>query len=695
MKSRFVLLWLLLLAMPSHAGVSVLSRDGIQSALLSPDGEYIAVLIRSGDVDKLLIVNAIKKNTAYYRKETFPLRICSVAWVDDESLAIQIGENMKYQVEPKPTGEIEILKIAGDSIRIGGANSGDTALQQALTGKNLIIGDGLSRIPDAFLVIDQIDGDLWRIDFQSDSIEPLDYPPFRLTRLSVSPNTRYMAAEGINDTGEKRVMVWSDVDDRSWRELDAQLEIVSVNDSGIAYAIMELDSGITGLVAVATGTGTKTVLFRERFLIVDQVMVDSFNNPFAVRFVPGYPSWFYLDAANRLTNLHKSFRAALPHSDISFISSSIGDRTIIAKQTDDDYPSSFFVVNTMTSHAERLGYSRSGLSIVGGEEDEGYSLQPFGFKSETGSDVSGYVSVPQEGLDIAKPTIVMLRDMSDESRWQWGFDVETWFFQRQGFNVLMVNGIPTSKLENPARAATLMSRISDVEDAIHWSVQEDITDENQLCFFGRGTGAEMALLMALRSDIFNCVISLGGTFENLNLVAEIGQGDRAENRRLRALFIYGTDDSSANLASQNNVLGSLTAFDVEVDTMPILGERRVLSSRQNEVRAFARISSFLEDNLVRKDTWPTLPLTYEQALAMDGLHEALIERSAKRILSTRSWRKWFDANDDEARKLLFDEQLSLYESYQAKLIKVLLIGTDQPYRYSNRPRMRPLGQSSH
>lgn len=671
MKTKGILLWFVLCASPSYAGQTVLGRDGIQASLLSPDGEHIALLIRAGDVDQLLVVSVAKKSAAYSRKSTSPQRIRSIAWINDETLALQLGEDAKYQVEVQPTGEIEILGIAGESILIGGANNGETAVQQALTGRMLTVNSGLSSIPDTFLVTDQADRILWRINIAADSVEPLDYPPFRLNKLSVSPNAKYMTAEGKNDAGETRSMVWSDMDDRSWRELDGNPEFVAVNDTGIAFAIMDSGSGVAGLVSVAIETGETTVLFQDETFVVDQVMLDNFNRPFAARYVPGFPRWFYIDNAQRLTQLHKAFRAGTPQADFSFVSSSNDGRTIIVKQTNDDYPSSFFVVDTIAGRADRLMESKSALSMIGGDEDDAYMLQPINIEPETGSSLSGYVALPAESLDRARPTVVILRDRSDNTRWQWEFDEETWFFRRQGFNVLMLNDDPAPRTENTSASAALMAGMSDVENAIHWLVEQDLANEDQLCLFGRGTGAELALLAVIRSDLFDCAISLGGTFENPDIVVETTQESGRKNRHLHALLIYGTDDSSVQMDSHDQLHNALLSLDISVDTMPVEGERRIFSSRQNEVRAYAKVSSFLGEYLVRKDMWTTLPLTYEQAIAMNGLHEAFAERTEKGVYDSKNWRRWFRANDKEVRQLLFDEQLSLFESHQADLIEMV------------------------
>jgi len=664
MKNRLIILWLVFLALPGYAGQTSLGREGIQSVLLSPGGEHIAILNRVGDVDQLQIVDMARKSAAYSRKTASPQRVHSIDWIDDERLLLQLGVDRKYQVEVQPTGEIEVLSVLGESMFIGGASSGNSDVHRALDGKELAISNGLSSTPGVFLVSDQQDRALNRVDLAGDLVEVLDSPPIKIVKLFVSANSKYMVAEGISDSGDSSAMVWSDVDDRGWRGLDGDPEFAAVTDSGIALAIMDVAPGIAGLVSIAVETGDTTVLFQDDSFTVDQVMLDGSGQAVAVRYVPGLPQWFYFDNNNRLAQLHKAFRAGTPQADFSFVSASNDGRSLIARQTDDDNPGSYFVVDTVAGRADRLVESKRALSIVGGDEDDTYTLRPIHIESGADRALTGFISLPRDGVNRARATVVVLRDRSDNSRWQWKFDEETWFFHRQGFNVLMLNG------ESIAETAP-NSGVSQIESAIDWLVEQDLADAERVCLYGRGTGAELALLTVLQSDVSDCAISLGGTFENSDLVVQAARDSGKNNRRLGTLLIFGTDYEAEHLASQDKIRDSLVSLDIAVDLLPVEGERRVFSLRQNELRALARISSFLYDHLERKDQWSTMPLTYEQAIAMNALHEALAEQIEKGILKEEDWQRWFKANDREVRELLFEEQLPIFETYQAEIIAMV------------------------
>ena len=155
------------------------------------------------------------------------------------------------------------------------------------------------------------------------------------------------------------------------------------------------------------------------------------------------------------------------------------------------------------------------------------------------------------------------------------------------------------------------------------------------------------------------------------MVIEAGQKNAASNSRLNALLIFGTDDDSTAVASQEQMRSTLASFDVSVDTMPVEGERRMFTSRQNEVRAYARISSYLIDYHEENSIWPTLPLTNEQAVAMNELQNAMVERMEEGAYSASEWERWFRKNNSAVRGSLFEEQLPLFDSYQAKIIEMV------------------------
>ncbi len=670
MSIRLVWLSLLFVAIPGYGSQSVFGRDGIQSIQLSPSGEHFAFLKRQSNTDELFIVDTSATAISNQRIWREPQRIQSFAWVDNERLVLQIGEDVQHELEPQRTGEIEILPITGESSRVGGTDSSDTKVQQALAGKELIVVDGLPSIAGVLLVNDQTQRGLWLLDIQSDTVDTFEYPPLELAEFTISPNLDFMAAVGVGDTGSRRVMSWRRSDDANWTDLEPSILPVSISNTGTLYAHKPDMSGVEGLVAITLSSGALDSLFQDDTHDIDQVLVDRFNVPFAARYLPGYPSWFYMSDDHRLTKLHKSIRAATPENDVSFVSSSIDGSRFIAEIIKDNRPSSFFLFDANSGRTQRLLESQSSLWVVGGEIDQAYTLRPFNIPSGSGSEISGYVSLPKNASANPRPTVVILRDMIDAPRWKWGFDQEVWFFHRQGFNVLMVNRTVTTEIDDASVSTDHDVLISNMEDAIGWMTENDLIYRNRICLYGRGAAAETALLAALRSDKCDCAISLDGEFETPNLIVEAARLESSNNRDLAILFVYGADSDNDNTDTPENLRISLSALDIEVGGMPLTDVSSTFSDSQKEVRSFAQASSFLKNQIGRRSTWPTLPLTYQQNLVMSDLMEIFITRAQEEFHTSRNWRKWFEENDDAVRQSLTDAQLSIYESYQAEMINL-------------------------
>ncbi len=664
---RVVLIFLLALPQLGYGSQSVLNQNDVKFIQLSPDGKHFALLKRQAGGDALYIVNVTGKNVTARRAPQAPERIHSLAWLDGQHLALQIGQDKRYEQEPSRSGTIEILYLDGESSFYGDATK--VSVREALTGKPLVLVDGLPRLQGVMLVTAEESQGLWLLDIRSDTVESLQYPPLHSAIFRVSADARFLTATGVTTDGSRRVLHLRRGADAKWRELDAELEIVSVDTSGNAYAYKRNDSGMKGLLSVAMGSGNTKVLFQNDAVDADQILFDSFGEPVAVRYVTGVPGWFYLKDAHRLANTHKSLRSSMPDNDVLVVSSSLDDSIIIAEIVSDTGPSSYFLLDAGTGQNQRLLGSQRGLSVVGGEEETVYSLRPFDTSTADGAGASGYLSVPQDGSDSSKPTVVMLRDNSASTRWDWEFNEEVWFFNRQGFNVLMLH----------AREAGV---VTDVAEALRWMDQNDLLEKNRICLYGRGSAAQTALQAAFESESYDCVISMGGKFDALDPILASASVLNSSKRVVKLLFIDGADEAKPNVESRDRLIGSLQSPNFEIEMMLIANEKMMFSDPNNEIRAFARSSSFLKRNIGHKKKWPTLPLTNEQSLFMNELLEAFSSRAEEGFYNSRQWRRWFGKNDDDLRESLSDEQLVLYEAYQVELI---ILRRDPDFQNRNRP----------
>ena len=105
---------LLYFALPAAAD-SVLSRDGIQSARLSPGGDRIAIHLRQESDDTVVIYNAESLAVEARHTVEAPRRIGTVRWPDNETVVLSLAEDRQHEPLPVATGNALSLTVQGET----------------------------------------------------------------------------------------------------------------------------------------------------------------------------------------------------------------------------------------------------------------------------------------------------------------------------------------------------------------------------------------------------------------------------------------------------------------------------------------------------------------------------------------------------------------------------------------------------
>lgn len=650
MLSRFLLAILLAVSVQSDASQSVFARNGVVAVEVSPDANYLAIFKRLGDIDELFVINVSESRIVNQRVTTSPERIYSIAWIDDEQLALQVGEDMRYQVMPQQTGVVDILTVAGGSMRLG-ADAESQGDPPDLAGKLSVVA-GVPNITGVMLVESLEDSNLWIVDIVGGSVESLEYPPLRNPEFTVSTDLRFVAAAGHDDDGNIRVTITRPNENTGWTNIDDGLQPLRFDEDGTLYALRPTGEGRLGLAAFDMFSGEINTLFQDDENNVDEVLFNRDGVPFAIRYLSGFPSWHYLDSDQPLAKLHRSLSAAAPRHDVSFISGSLDDSLLVAEMSTDDRPSTYFLVDTVNGRTEKLLDAHSGLWIAGGEDSAIYSYQPFDVQFDDDRNVSGYISTPETSNTrrLSRPLVVLLRDQAAQSPWKWEFDVDVWNLNRQGYNVLMSNHSDISSPADPV----------EVGAAIEWARDNGFIDDDRICLMGRGSGANLALRAVAQYDNLTCLIGMSGDFEAADSLADGVVTAADDENEIQILLIFGADDDQ-HVESNDNLSASLTRPGISVKTLKVPDESTVFSSSASEARAFAEVEIFLRRTIGYNRSQPALPLNYHQAVSLSQLLSQFqsVDSSGR---ATRT-RAWFRARDKDFRGLLSDEQVQIFDRY--------------------------------
>lgn len=105
---------LALFTMHTASAESVLTKDGIQSIQISPDGDNVAIHSRQQSGDDVIIVAFENLQVTARHSVTAPMRLASIAWLNSGDLVIEMARDIDYSYVPQPTGESSVLNSAGD-----------------------------------------------------------------------------------------------------------------------------------------------------------------------------------------------------------------------------------------------------------------------------------------------------------------------------------------------------------------------------------------------------------------------------------------------------------------------------------------------------------------------------------------------------------------------------------------------------
>lgn len=659
-----MLLWVLIAATPGYASQSALDRDGVLSVQLSPDGEHIAILTRQDDVDKLYVVSVAQKKAISSQRRDSPDRIYSVAWIDSNHIVIQSGRSIPYEILPEITGVLGILTLgAGFEVFTIDRND-DSGIRQAIAEHSLTVVDSLPQLPSKMLVSSQSLQGLWLIDVRSGAADSIEYPPLDSAVFIVSPDSSYLMVSGTDELKSNHVMSLFNKSASSWVDLDSKIKPVAISDSGTAYAYLPDKTGVYGLIAIGLNTGTTKLLFQDQEHDVAQSFFDPLNEPYAVSYLPGHPNWHFVDENHVLAESHKTLRAAMPDAYVAIISSSSDFDKSIAKTTHYDRPNRYYLFDRISGQIQHLIDSQSSLYTMGGSDISSYSSRPFSFTTASGLMVYGFISYKSDSSKFEpQPTVAWLRNDSHESRWEWGYDQEVAFLIQQGFNVLMVNHTASPGYRPAYESVRSETAALDVENAIQWAIRNKYATDDKICVIGRGSGAEIALRVALRNRSYKCAISIGGDFTSPDTLAKPGVSSKEKKPGLNVLLIYGQDDDQEYLDTQSALRSALDTLRIDNESMLIAGDNRALTEQKNEIGALARIVFFLNEHIGPRSPQPSLPMTANQAKIVDDvLGEYRTRLNFNKVGAAARAKRWLIRQNEKMQKIFSNQQWLAYEA---------------------------------
>ena len=675
---------------------TLLKRPAVRMVTVSPDGRHLAMIRSDEQKDTVIIVRRADMSVATGVNAPAGDRFHRATWASTDRLLVEPAKDRGPLTEPLPTGALIALGVDGSRKSLLSATDAPSRLDTVVV--NILPDD-----PVHVLATDQgkcappvcTEGEptiarLVKLNIDTGEQTIVAEAPVFDARFLSRPTMDVTFVTGRTETGRIQI---HQLAGSQWTLLSefnpaSQPGVVpvAITSKGHALALANRVDTI-GLYDWDLTSDETTESFRDKNADIDK-LIFGFGGQrlLAVRTDPGFPSWHYLTDEHPFTAAHRALRAAFPASDVDVTSFTEGDTEAVVRVYSDRNAGDFYIVNLKTRDNQLLVKSQPWLS-----PEQLPATEPLQVSSRDGFTLRGLVTSPAgEG---PHPTVMLIHDEPYSSRATWRFNPQVQVLAERGFAVLQINYRGSGGFGRAyATAVAVNNRVvqRDITDAAKWAIEQGITDENNLCAYGRGYGAFAAVKALTESRVlFSCAVAINGFFDlsapyvmpvspvlrpmsYLAVTSELDLTDasRAPANRVDriegAVLVVGQSEQSSQLSAALDAAGksytaqgaAQTPADVET-ILDFIGAQfgAGVSAQPSEPATFGATLSAQQAREFQK-------IVAKMRSDLDAL-------SKKRALSdaalNREVRRTIERYDDEVRRLVDDQQWQLYPAFKKGL----------------------------
>jgi len=511
--------------------VDFFRESKFESASISPDGRYLALLIADGNNSKLGFIElASMQAVAAYNIGGHEDYIEEFQWANSRQVVVATAERRGPLSEVLLTGRLLVACV-------------DRCPLRELDSPELFL-DRIRDKPDEVLVY--WDGTIFRENIQTGSVHKVFDVPYHIERVITDRNGKVRMISG-QKKADMITSIW-DEGSQDWREIahapamDAGIRPLAMSaDNQHAYVLSDLDSSTRGLYQMDTRTQQRKLLFRDDKTDPGQVLTaPGSDEPEGVLYFPDYPAYRFFDENSATARTYAALRKAFPGSIVHITSASDDGKLAVVAVSSDTHPAEFFLLDTAKNQVSPLFESRPWI-----DQAQMSEMSAIRVKARDGVELHGYLTLPKGAGEKNLPLVVLPHGGPHGLRDVWGFDEEVQFLAYHGYAVLQINfrgsGGYGREFEHLGYLHWGTTMQDDVTDATRWAIQQGIADPRRVCIFGGSYGGYAALMGVIREpDLYRCAIGYAGVYD---LTVQESDSDTAETREGRALLkeIHGDD----------------------------------------------------------------------------------------------------------------------------------------------------------
>ncbi len=577
-RSLLVVVLLFPLGLLGKPGPSdILKPARYNAVLISPGGEYLAVVQSTGDDTWFTIYNTDDRKSVFNSNMGDKVTIASIHWVSDRYLIVAPARKAFGDAKGL-TGEL--FSIDAKKGKIRRLNEKDC---ERCGG---VMVHPLYDQPEKILVSGSFDQytEVKVVDIKNNTRYRLHRAPRPYARLV--PNSQGEVVFAIGDSPDNRTEVykrkgsdWELIHSYAFGE-PGWYPAANGPTPDTFFTYDSRGGSTVGFGLYNTTTDEHKMLVRFDEVDVSRMYRDYNYQVYAVRTDLHYPAIHYLSQRYPLARIRQSLQKSFPNQTIAFTSVTRDHMKVIAYVSGDRQPGQYVLVDLEAKRVEKLFDARPDL-----KPEELAPMHPLEIQARDGEKIYAYLS-EAPGVPKPGPLILNLHGGPHGARDFWGYNSETQLLASLGAHVLQVNfrgsggyGIDYESA-GYRKWGTLMQ--DDVTDATQWAISNKIADPERICIYGSSYGAYSALMGAAREpDMYQCAIGFVGVYDLAMLASH---GDIRQRKAGLAYLrrVIGTDPEDLKSRSPVNL-----AHRIKADVMLIAGgmDRRAPISHSRRMRA--------------------------------------------------------------------------------------------------------------
>ncbi len=613
---------------------------------LSPDGNHLAFLARSGNRLGLAVIDLDKRTSRIIA--TLPdADIVEHYWVNSTRLAFVTGNvfDAAGTVSPWRTGGLFAVDRDGSDARRLALPMGD--------GRTLMMRPRYTRVmatlPDGS---DDIIVAANERDFDSSDVYRLNTRTARKTLLSYdNPGDVQLWAldrdglprAALSSKGTQSRVYYRRDEKSAWiKWFDGDFREPASWVSAVGY-----DGGIIGFglrdkspATLANSRQTAALLRLDEQGQTQQVLAsrDDYDmaqpvfDPLAKKLVGAAyigerPTVVWLDDA--WAALQKQIDVGLPNAVNVFLPPEQGKRMLVRSYTDRN-PGTVYLYDFRTRKLEFLIDTRPWLKPAQMAESR---VVKFAARDEL--PLSALLTLPKDSSGKKLPMIVIAHGGPWVPPYSWGWDAEAQYFASRGYAVIQPNFRGTTGLGLKHQLASYkqwgLAMQDDLTDAALWAVKQGIADPKRMCIYGASYGGYAAMQALVRTpDLFQCAANYAGItdlqlfhsvawsdisdsdFLRYLLPVLVGDPDRdraqlkatspaqnADKIKMPVFMAYGGEDRRVPIIHGERMRDALEKLGKPVEWMVKTEEGHGFTKLENRVEFYARLEAFIKRAIAR------------------------------------------------------------------------------------------------